>query len=243
MQYKEWITIQISHAFFIQEGLCGIELIPYPATDSLLKKANVLWRQKEPDTWLLIKTEAENEEVDQTTFMLEEGSCDLKFWLKPQSATFGYYTRMEEMKDNCWEIIRNKEAPIVQYYLQISVDMQLICKTEEINIQIPTKEVYWAFILVPKHSNKSIDVELIEDNNKLKFTLPEKCEGESEKFAVKSTTVESIAMKEKYGYQISLWEKKNNGEKVLLYRQIPIPRIESLSSDGDKKLITSYVYY
>lgn len=243
MQYKEWITIQINHAFFIQKGRCGLELIPSRATCSLLKKANVLWRQKEPDTWLLIKNEAEKEEVDQTTFMLEEGSCDLEFWLKPQSATFGYYTCMKEMKENCWKIIRNKEAPIIQYDLQISVDMKLISKTEKINIQIPTKEVYWAFILVPKHSNKSIDIELIEDSNELKFTLPEKYEEESKKFAVKSMTVESIAMKEKYGYQISLWEKKNNGEKVLLYRQIPIPKIESLSSDGDKKMITSYVYY
>lgn len=201
--------------FFEHQRKCGIELMPSFETYLLLKKAGVIWRKQDAITWILIKADFDENETDRTSLILGEDRCQLVFNLKPLDSAFNYFSCTEELYGDYWRLIRNEKSQIVRYNLHILITNQLIRETKKIQIKIQSKEAYWAFILIPKYTKRDAIIELRENNRKLIFTTTEKFEQPGEDSAFICMTTEKIAMKEIYEYQISLWEKKNSGERIL----------------------------
>ena len=242
MRYKNWINIRVKHAYFGQKRKCGVELIPTPETSLLLKKADVLWRKQDSITWILIKSNPEKNEVDRVSLLLAEEECKLEFHIKPLVNTFDYFTHIEKQEGDCWMLIRNEKSLMDKYFLQIFTNKQLIKETIKIQLYLQSKEAVWEFILIPKFTDRNAIIELQESNRKLSFTVPERFNQPGEDFAYKCKTEETIAMKELYDYQISLKEKKINGERIL-NSNITFPKPETASVSMGKYILTSYIYY
>lgn len=242
MQYKSWITIHINHAFFEQERKCGMELMPSPDTVLLLKKANVLFRKQDATAWMLIKPSFEEGETDRTSLILKEDDYKLVFYLRPLVNTFYCFSDIKESEGDAWKLVRDENSLITQYNLRISITDSLIRETKKIQVEIQSKEAYWEFVLIPKYAQRDAIIELRENNSRLAFTPMQNYELPGEGVVLRCTTTEKVAMKEIHQYRIRLWEKGNNGERIL-NNYIPLPKPEASSILNQREAITSYIYY
>ena len=232
--YTAWITITISHDYFINGSNC-ITLVPTRDTHKLLTKGGIIIRRSGNGTWLLLKQEGLNEIVE------EELIGQLEFCLMNTDAGFYYYTNTavaDEMpvwglkdvgKNGIWKV------------LTIYVDKGLLKHKTAVNIEIESVEKLLEFLIIAKSGNRP-QLLVREDNDKLVFDQSQ-VDFPGEPLPVyRFVTTTPVALKEAHDYKIRLWEVKENGES-LLSSGLPFPKASSSSIIDSQNTISSYFYF
>lgn len=243
MKYNSWITIMIKHAYFISDD-CGLEMKVSDESAVIMKKAGILFKKRLSNQWVLLKPEVVAGSVNPIDLFLKDEELYLKFEIKEKSGDFFYYTdgAYLPMQGNGWMIGADEKAGRNRKYLQMLVTKEMVSRTGLIDITIPSREVRWEFIIIPKYNNDAYPIELRENMNKLIFSAPEEISYPGIEKAYRSETTSLVTMKDIYEYKISLWQKRDRGE-LLISNHIPFPKPHSLSISAPKEMITSYFYF
>lgn len=243
MKYKVWITITITHGYHHPDN-CGIILETADESVWLMKKADLLLHRQSNTKWMLLKPETEKDKVNPAELVLKEYEGTLNFNLIEKTHEFYYYTEWDKEGHNGsgWSL-QNRKGPVPnKKQLQIRMTPDLLKRTPGITITIPNREAFWELILISRYNPEAYPVELRENTGKIKFSSPEVIPFPGEKKAFRCTSEIPIPMKEIYDYKISLWEKREKGER-LLSSHIPHPRPDSVSVTSPQNMITSYFYF
>lgn len=243
MKYSVWITITIEHTYF-NSGECGLELNVTDDSAMLMKKTAAIFRKRLNNQWIILMLENENGMINPGNLFPEDSEQLLTFTLNEKSDEFFYYTDWSNpsIQGTDWMIGHSDKLGRNRRYLQLRVTPAIIKEARQINITIPGREARWEFILIPKYNDDKYPIVLKEKQDKLMFSAPEEIMFPGERIAFRCVSTELIAMKEKYDYKISLWQKRGKGD-VLLSDHIPCPRPHSLSISNPKEMITSYFYF
>ncbi len=241
MTYKLWMTVHCSHIYFGKDK-CGIEIQPTKETASLLNKAGILWRKMNVVSWVLIKEEPEEEQINRAMLIFSDNQEVLEFKLNPIFPEISYFTQWKEVRNDHWTITQKNNQGQDEWFLLIPVTPGLLGKTLEINIEIQSKTVGWEFILIPKYTSRNATIELRENYGKLDFSIMEEVLFPGEGNVFRCVTKSNIVMKEIYDYKICLWERKENGE-LMLNSNIPFPKPNVRSILDPHERITSYFYF
>ncbi len=245
MTYKVWITITVRHTFFHTEN-AGVELKETDATSRFLQKSGLLFRKQNAAQWVLLKPETEPGTLNLCNLILKEAETFLDFELLIKSPDFYYMTRWEDTGLQSTSAgIRfraGEEGGKIPKYLQVRIDPQFPERPGEIPITLPCREVRWEYILIPKYGNNTYPVELKESQDRLIFSVPEPISFPGEKEVYRSISSSFIPMKETYPYKIGLWERRENGRR-LLNNHMPFPKVTSASVVEPGEVISSYFYY
>jgi hypothetical protein len=114
-----------------------------------------------------------------------------------------------------------------------------------INIQFYPLKVRWEFIMLPRNNKKNQKLILRESEKLLNLSPLEEFEMLPGQNAYKGFTTEDLYLKENYSYQIQLWEKRNQGKKIIL-DHIPIPITGECpvnKKHDELQVITRYCYF
>lgn len=243
MNYKVWITITITHGFYHSEN-CGVVLKETERSALLIKKAGLLFRRQSPVKWVLLKNETEKGMTNHTDLILKEGNFTLDFNLIPDTAVFYYFTdlKKQSVEGDGWVLQTSKNGYTDKINLRIAVTPGLSDNTKDIRINIPNRNAFWEFILIPKHSQVAEPPVLRENTGKLNFSAPEKIRLPGEVEAYRCVTETQVPMKKVYDSRISLWIKREKGE-MLLSNRIPLPQPDSVSVINPQEMITTYFYF
>lgn len=233
--YSVWITIKITHDYFVKERNC-ITIVPTRETHKALTRAGILVKQSDSCTWLLLKEEGLSEIIEEDLV----GVMD--FCLMNTEAGFYYYTdnNVAEGKP-VWQLATVGKNGIWKT-LTVNVDKELLKqKATTIDIAIGSPEKFLEFLVIARSGNRPA-LELREDNGKLVFNQSD-VDFPGEPLPVyRFITDKPVALKEVYNYSIQLWELKESGES-LLSNNIPFPKTAAASMINSQNTISSYFYF
>lgn len=237
--YGIWMTIAISHSYF-DAGRCNLVLEPTPEAGLILQRSGILFRKQDAHTWILLQPVGE-EAQRRTGLFFEEGQI-LLFDIKPLSTDFYFYTQSEVKTTgdcSCTHLGRNG----VFTQLAIPVSKDLVSKRQQVDIAFEGKRKFWEFILIPKFNVHLTNIQLNENKNGLAFTCMEKVNlpGEPQP-AWRFVSEQELQLKEKYHFQICLWDVQDTGRR-LLCSHIPYPQPGSISIYSPENMITNYFYF
>jgi len=237
--YGVWMTIALSHSYF-ETNRCYLELKPTIETSLILHKAEILFRKQDECTWLLLQPIGE-ESQRRTRLFFEEQQV-LLFDLKPLSTDFYFYTQSEvKVSKNCSCRFIGRNGVFTQ--LEIAVCEENLLNRQSVNVVFESKMKFWEFILIPKFNLQLSHVILIENKNGLSFKCFEKVNLPGEpQLAWRYVSEECVQLKERYNFQIGLWEVHDKGRR-LLSSQVPYPQANSISVFSPEKMVTNYFYF
>lgn len=239
VSYSIWMTIAISHSYFDTDR-CNLELEPTPETGLMLQKLEILFRKQDARTWILLQPVGE--EAQRRTGLFFEEQHVLLFDIKPLSPDFYYYTQPEVKVIGDWSC-RHIGRNGIFTRLEIPVSQDSLYNKPHIDIAFASKMKFWEFILIPKFNLQLSNVILIENKNGLLFKRLEKVNLPGEQQMVwRFVSEECLQLKERYNFQICLWEIRDNG-RHLLSSHIPYPQPNSTSIFSPDKMVTNYFYF
>ncbi|MHA3787036.1 hypothetical protein ACX0HA_02405 [Flavobacterium hauense] len=233
--YTAWITIKITHDYFIKDRNC-ITIVPTRETHKALTRAGIIIKQTDSCTWLLLKEESLNEIIEEDLI----GAMD--FCLMNTDAGFYYYTdnNVAEGKP-VWELAAVGKNGIWKT-LTVNIDRTLLQQKETtVNIVISSPKKFMEFLIIAKSGNRP-PLTMREDNGKLVFKHSDVDFPGEPQPVYRFVTDKPVALKEVYNYSIQLWEIKESGES-LLSNNIPFPKTTAASMINSQNTISSYFYF
>ncbi len=233
--YKAWITIKVSHDYFLNGGN-GITILPTRDTHKLLVRAGVIIKQSDSGTWMLLKEKGGSEDMEER---LTEHP--LEFCFMNTDAGFYYYTD-NNVADGApvWEL-KDMGTNGIWKVLVITADKPMLAETVTITIAISSIEKFIEFLVIPKSGIRP-ELLLREDNGKLEFSRTEVNLPGEPLPVYRFVTTKPVALREAYNYSIKLWEVKENGES-LLSGGLSFPKAASVSAISSLNTISSYFYF
>lgn len=239
VSYNVWMKITLSHSYF-ETNRCYLELKPTIETFLILQKAEILFRKQDECTWLLLQPIGEDSQR-RTRLFFEEQQV-LLFDLKPLSTDFYFYTQSEvKVSKNCSCRYIRRNGIFTQ--LEIAVSEENLFNRQSVDVAFESKMKFWEFILIPKFNLQLSHVILIENKNRLSFKYFDKVNLPGEpQLAWRYISEECVQLKERYNFQIGLWEVHDKGRR-LLSSHIPYPQANSISVFNPNKMVTNYFYF
>lgn len=234
--FDNWITIKITHDYFLNDTNC-LQLVPEPKTNLILNKLGILLQRENKCTWKLLKR-ANGEITDDANL-----TKILKFNLKATDPDFYYYSDPEVIADNPILKIKSSSKKGIWKKLEILATPDFLEKQHLVNVPIKSLSKFFEFIIIPQPDSEHHVMKLTEDKNDLIFNPDEIDIFQSDQKSVyRFVSSEKIYLRESYNYKISLWEIHPNNKKIL-FDMIPFPNSSAISVLDSEDTISSYIYF
>lgn len=233
--YKPWITIRITHDYFLTNK-SNIILELEAKTQKILVELGVILRNSNDSEWILYKPD------NLTSANKTKLAKSLKFYLKTIDPNFYYYTDSELVVESTFFKINNTDKKEIWKELEIFCNQISFEREQNITININSLCKFFEFIIIPKPDSQSHEMKLTEEKNSLIFNSAAVDILTPNKAVSRFVSSEKICLKESYDYKISLWEMGEEGNKILK-NQMPFPNSSAVSVLNSEDTISSYLYF
>lgn len=230
--YAVWYEIKISHDYY-PDNFVPLELLPTNETRIYMLRNNILLRKNREGYWSLLKPAGEKPEEKEAGLSFEIRITSPDFYYvtgRDVRATETSYTLSDPQYPSAWKIFTIQPLETEEEVLR------------QINWKIPTVEMYFEYICIPKYSQVDLHLKMIDDKNEFQIKGPEKVDLAGDKEVLRFVTKDPIPLRNTYKYKMQLWEVRDSGER-LMSDNIPCPNPSERSIYSPNDTITTYYYF
>lgn len=211
----------ISHKFVVHhpyfEGercLLGIE--PTKATQSILNKHQLVWKQQGSATWVLV---GNSSDARRTVTEI------LVFDLRPLETLFHYVTGADVEVEGTPSVSIN---PIGSYgiWAQLTVQFGEATINQVVELRLQTVLRYWEYLVVPNSYRAETPLRVRDESGHLQFEQVDRVTIDGQQ-ALHFVSTTLVPLRERYPYKVKLCEGPMGNEQVL--RHLECPAATSLS--------------
>lgn len=232
--FSIWFSILLSHEYYVKRS-CPLSLIPSEQTEKFFKRRTLLFLHQDANKWLVLKdADCPVEELSDVDFPF------LSLGLRPAEKEFYYVSGA--IKENHLFTVTEQKSPGDWKVLEISTDLLIREKAEEVRIEIESVRKFQEYILIPKYQRADTKIKLVEEREKIRFRETGKVLLPGISGALRFVTEEEVKLVQGNDFKIQLWEIRENGER-LISECVPAPAPDACSVLDPKNFLTSYFYY
>lgn len=232
-KYTVGYKIRISHDYYSDSSV-PLTLSPTIETKAILLKNNMHFKRIGTGEWVLLCLKGDKLKLNRSF---------LTFEVRITEAVFYYVTGREVNTNDETFTISDPEHPMSWKILRIHITEE----TEndypiDIHWQIPTVEMFFEFICIPKYHPIDLGLKMDVDKNTFHFIEPENISLPGEGYGILFRSKEPIPLRNIYKHKIRLWEVRDSGER-LISDNIPCPNPSERSVFNPNDTITTYYYF